>query len=197
MNPESKDTGEDRYKTWHIPLKNNQVILEDALQNMHDAAHEQADIPLIVQLIENPRYHFPGFCLFHGAVNLKDHDCIHLILGRGMMPKDEAFVIGFTMGSTHKVGKLEEKIYGFITRYLYPPIYHFSKNDLVVFRKGLRLGALSHCKSLDKVDYRSFMKQPLNRIRQKLGINVALLQAYYHTEAFLFPHCVESTRLLD
>ena len=61
---------------------------------------EAEDVPLIIKLVENPKY---DIGLFAGNVSLYNHDCIHLLLGRGLRVKDEAFVIGFTMGSTKKM----------------------------------------------------------------------------------------------
>ena len=53
------------------------------------------DISWLVWLIENPKSPFH----LHGAVTLRDHDHIHVLLGRGQANDDEAFVIGFTMGN--------------------------------------------------------------------------------------------------
>ena len=56
----------------------------------------QENIPLIIKLVENPNYNTSK--LFGGAVDLFTHDCVHVLLGRGLLVKDEAFVIGYTMG---------------------------------------------------------------------------------------------------
>ncbi|WP_135081308.1 hypothetical protein [Terasakiella sp. SH-1] len=185
------------YKNWHIPLSERHILLKDALHDMHSLSHEQAAIPLIVQLVENPRFRLPGLELFHGAVDLKDHDCIHILLGRGMMPKDEAFVIGFTMGSTGKVGCFERKLYQLISHHLYPDVYRFKRDDLSVFKDGLNLGVLCHCKALDRINYDQFMSQPLGKVRKKLGIDINLLKAYYAQEKKRFSHIPECRRLLN
>lgn len=99
------------YKDWHIPFSQDQITLRDAKQSLAALGAKQKDIPLLVQLVENPRYDIPGIEVFHGAVDVATHDSIHIILGRGLLPKDEAFVIGFTMGSTNKVTTLEERLY--------------------------------------------------------------------------------------
>lgn len=184
------------YRSWHIPLTEDRIKLNDAVCDMHAMSHGANDIPLIVKLVENPNFKLPGFELFHGAVTLLDHDCIHILLGRGMLPKDEAFVIGFTMGSTGKVGCLEEKLYTMISHYLYPDVYKFKKDDLEVFRDGLHLGMSSHCKPLDQINYRRYMNETLGTVRQKLGINTDLLSAYYSIEAERFSYARESRRLV-
>ncbi len=185
------------YKSWHIPLSQNDIILGNALADMHLHSHGQGAIPLIIQLVENPRFRLPGLELFHGAVDLNDHDCIHILLGRGMLPKDEAFVIGFTMGSTGQVGSWEEKLYSLISQYLYPDVYKFREDDLEIFRDGLHLGMVCRSDALDKVDYGPLMDKTLGEVRNRLGIDTALLKAYYALEAKHYPYAGESMRLLN
>ncbi len=79
------------------------MTLRQILESSSHLKAEQDDIPLIIQLVENPKFDISGIDLFNRAVDLHTHDCIHVILGRAMLPKDEAFVIGFTMGSTNRV----------------------------------------------------------------------------------------------
>ncbi|WP_205631226.1 hypothetical protein [Candidatus Terasakiella magnetica] len=178
-------------------MSEQQIHLGDALADMHNLSHEQSAIPLIVQLVENPRFRLPGLELFHGAVDLTDHDCIHILLGRGMMPKDEAFVIGFTMGSTGKVGCFEKKLYQLISRHIYPDVYRFKRDDLEIFKDALHLGILCHCKALDRVDYKKYMDQPLGKVRKKLGLDPSLLKAYYAQEKKRYPTLRECRRLLN
>jgi len=193
----NKPQGEKSYKSWHIPLSETDLLLRDALADMHAQSDEQGDIPLIVQLVENPRFRLPGLNLFHGAVDLNDHDCIHILLGRGMLAKDEAFVIGFTMGSTGRVGSLEERLYRLISQHLYPDIYKFKQDDLEIFRDALHLGMITHCQPLDGIDYSQYMDLPLGEIRRKLGVNSALLRAYYAQEGDRYAYAPECRRLLN
>lgn len=46
-------------------------------------------------LLENPDSPLP----FAGKIDLYRHDCLHLLLERGLSVEDEAFVVGFTMGN--------------------------------------------------------------------------------------------------
>ncbi|MDV7339900.1 hypothetical protein RYZ26_09865 [Terasakiella sp. A23] len=181
---------------WHIPLAENDVPLKRALEDMHLTSHDQGAIPLIVQVIENPKYQLPYINPFHGAVDLNNHDCIHILLGRGMRSKDEAFVIGFTMGSTQQVGCLEERLYQWAARYLYPGVYKFSDDDLSVFKQTLHLAMASPVCALDQVDFELYMDWPLAKIRKELGIDARLLKAAYRIEAQNFPQETECQRLL-
>ncbi len=181
---------------WLIPISEDNMTLGAALQDLRACGDRQGDIPLLVQLVENPRFHTPGLDIFHGRVDLMAHDCIHILLGRGMLPKDEAFVIGFTMGSTNRINATEEKLFTFIAQNFYPGVYRFSEDDIAVFQDALRLGFISRCIPLDRVDYEQFNGDTLSEIRSQLGLETDLLKAYYRIEARHYPDCPESQRLV-
>lgn len=182
---------------WHIPLAEEGLALGEAVAGLHRCGDAQEVIPLLVQLVENPRFQKPGFQLFHGAVDLATHDCIHVLLGRGMLPKDEAFVIGFTMGSTHRVTTPELTLYTFLASHFYPGVYRFSVEDIRVFENAVRLGLISGCRPLDEVDYRGLYDLPLGEARRALGLETDLLRAYYSVEKARYPRSPESQRLLN
>lgn len=185
------------WQDWHLPLSEGAVTLGEALDSLAQVGAAQNEIPLIIQLVENPRYDIPGLDIFHGAVALPEHDAIHCLLGRGLLPKDEAFVIGFTMGSTRKVGSTEEKLFALVARHLYPGIYRFAEDDVRVFRDAVRLAWICECQSLDKVPFQTLRQYPLGELRAALGLDEDLLRAYYALEKRRFPGVRESQRLLD
>lgn len=180
------------WRDWHLPLSRADVSLGEALADLKAVGAAPEEIPLVVKLAENPRYD-----LFHGAVDLDAHDCIHILLGRGLLAKDEAFVIGFTMGSTGKVGCAEERLFTLVARRLYPGIYRFTDEDVQVFRDGLRLAAVCGCRPLNQIRYSAFMRWRLDELRAELGVEVGLLRAYYALERRRFPDAPECRRLLD
>lgn len=182
---------------WFIPLSEGKLTLKEAFENMQTIALDQDSIPLIVQLVENPDFDLPGIDIFSGATNLKTHDYIHLLLGRGVLPKDEAFVLGFTMGSTNRVGDFEKALYGLFTRFLYPKHYQFSKQDFELYKDAVRLGHISDCTPLDKVDYEAIEHLSLDDAREHLGIEKSLLKAFYEIEVKRYPDAYESNRLLS
>ncbi|MCI0536236.1 MAG: hypothetical protein L0Z50_13500, partial [Verrucomicrobiales bacterium] len=157
----------------------------------------QEDIPLMVQLVENPRFDIPGFDLFHGAVDLPTHDYIHILLGRGLLAEDEAFVIGFTMGSTNRVTTLEENLYALISRYFYPKVYQFNDEAIRIFKDATKLGYISDCQPLDQVRYDQYLDLTLRDVRVALGLESDLLLAYYRIEQRRNPAAKASRRLLD
>jgi hypothetical protein len=183
------------WREWIMPIKVKQLTLRQALDTQAHIAANQGDIPLMVRLIENPQ--FNGLNIFEGAVDLFDHDAIHILLGRGMLPKDEAFVIGFTMGSTNRVGSIEQSLYSFAAKYLYPGPYKFSDEDVQVFKDAAHLGYVSDCTPLSTVRYKDYLDRPIDEIRQELGIESDLLEAYYRIEQKRYPDSVESQRLVD
>lgn len=187
----------EKLSSWHIPLSQGQQDLASVYDEFQvEYSHNQEDIPLIIQLIENPRYEIPGVRFFNGATDLKTHDYIHILLGRGLLSKDEAFVLGFTMGSTNRVTSTEEKIYSFVSQYLYPDVYQFDTQDIEVFKDAVRLGYVCDCESLDRVDYQGLRGLSIEEAREKIGISTALLEAYYAIEKKRYPGSRESQRLV-
>ena len=180
------------YAEWHIPLSHRNMTLREAADNLARVGAAPEDIPLMVQIAENPRYN-----LFHGAVDLKTHDYIHAILGRGLLAKDEAFVIGYTMGSTNRLSATEEKLFTLVAERLYPGVFRFSRKDVRVFRDAVRLAFIAETPALNQVDYGHYMDRTLGDIRRELHIDDALLRAYFMIEQRRYPDSPESQRLLD
>ena len=185
------------WRDWRVPLLAGERTLRAAYETLRPFGADQREIPLIIQLVENPKYDLPGIDIFPGATDLHTHDMIHIVLGRGLLAKDEAFVIGFTMGSTDRVGATEEGLYGFFAKYLFPKIYRFGDDEMVVFKDAVRLGYISDCRSLAEVDYDAMLDWTLGRIRAELGVEEDLLRAYYAIEKRRYPNSPESQRLLD
>ena len=181
------------YADWHIPLSRGGVTMREAAVDLaRVGVATEDDIPLMVRLAENPKFN-----LFHGAVDLATHDHIHALLGRGLLAKDEAFVVGFTMGSTHRLGATEEKLFELVAEHLYPGIFRFSKEDVHIFRDAVRLAFVSDVAALDRVDYAGHLDAPLAATRAALGVDEPLLKAYYAIEKRRYPDSPESRRLLD
>ncbi len=188
---------QNKIRDWFVPLSCGNVTLRQARSGMQEISLDPLDLPLIVRLVENPEFDLPGFDIFHGATSLQTHDYIHILLGRGMLPKDEAFVVGFTMGSTDRVSTLEEKLYCILAKDFYPRPFKLTDADLRAFRDGVKLGFVSDCESLAGVDYERYLDTPLSEVRKALRIEEDLLMAYYAIEKRRFPLSPESQRLLD
>ena len=184
------------YSDWHISILENNITLGEAQTSLKQVGAEKKDIPLIVKLIENPKFSIPGITFFHGAVNLLTHDYIHILLGRGLMPADEAFTIGYTMGSTRQVSSAEASLFELITSHLYPESYQFKDRDINIFRAALDIAEKSNGQALDQVNYEPLLKTQTGKIRDTLGINTKKIIDYYKTEKMLYPDSKASSRLL-
>src|ERR1041384_5632528 len=184
------------WEDWHIPLSRAQLTLREAKASLAQVGAKQEEIPLMIQLVENPRYRIPGLELFHGAVDLASHDAIHILLGRGLLPKDEAFVIGFTMGSTDQVTTMEENLYSLFSKHLYPKVYQFQNEEIRIFKDATKLGFISSVRPLDKIDYTKYLDWKLGDIRRDIGLESDLILAYFRIEQKRYPESQASQRLL-
>jgi hypothetical protein len=185
------------YRDWYIPLAQDDLTLDQALASLRLVGAPPQKIPLIIQVMENPKFNIGGKTLFHGAVTLHQHDCIHILLGRGLLPKDEAFTIGFTMGGTHQVSTTEANLFSLVAQNFYPDTYKFSSEDADVFHDAVKLGGISHCEALTKFNFDKVRHLPLREIRRQARLEIELLGAYFAVERQRYPHARESARLLD
>jgi hypothetical protein len=183
-------------QTWITKLSDDRRSLRNAFESLMSVGNTQEEVPFIVRLTENPDFHFSGLGFFKGRVTLRQHDYIHIVLGRGLTLMDEAFVIGFTMGSTDRVSTQEANLFSFINQVLYPKPYRFTPEGTQVFKDAVALGYVSDCTALDTVDFEPMLDWPLRRIREAIHLEVDLLQAYYRIEALRYPFCRASQRLL-
>lgn len=185
-----------KLQEWHHPLWEDHLTLREVYSELMAFGNNQAQVPWIVQLAENPKYHFGGLGFFKGRVTLQQHDFIHILLGRGTMLADEAFVIGFTMGSTDRVSPIEETLFTLIVDKLYPREYQFSEAGKRIFKEAVSLAYISDCEPLDTVDFIPMFDWPMKKIRETLRLETDLLQAYYNVEAKRYPKNRASRRLV-
>jgi hypothetical protein len=68
---------DEQIRRWLVPLSRRDTTLAEAARELAAIGLAQADVPFIVQLVENPKYDLPGFDVFHGATTLQTHDYIH------------------------------------------------------------------------------------------------------------------------
>jgi hypothetical protein len=128
-------------------------------------------------------------------VNLKNHDMIHVLLGRGLLDQDEAFVIGFTMGSTKAVSPLERWFFKVAVSRLYPEPYRISKKTLAAYDLGLEAGEECGVKNLHLVLREDMLDRPLGETRRELQIDANRLRRFYARERAALPGTLASLRL--
>jgi hypothetical protein len=178
-------------EAWHPKLSSSRRKLNSILKEMELFKLRQENIPLIIKLVENPNHKTSG--LFGGAVNLFNHDCIHVLLGRGLLVKDEAFVIGYTMGSTKGMKRWKRNLFMFMSKYFYPEGYRFGEEERFVFNMGVMAGSLCHT-DLSQINFKKYLNKQIGTIRKELKIDIDFLEKYYSLEKKCFNN-TESQRL--
>ena len=162
------------YKSWKPEYSDN-VILQDAYVDMRQyITASQKDIPFIVQLIENPKYDFLRFGCLKGSTYIETHDLLHIILKQNMHMSGEAYVIGFTMGTTKKITKLDIFIFSIFSKYFYPKVFSFNDDELRVFKQGVIDGELSSAKNLHNISSKDLLNKSLFEIRNILNLSIGI-----------------------
>ena len=187
------ETPEKMAEEWLSPLSCKKRKLKNVLKEMEPFALSPEDVPFIIRLVENPKY---DTGLFGGTTTLGAHDCVHVLLGRGLLLKDEAFVIGYTMGSTKTLSRWRKNLFLFCTKYLYPEGYKFKEEERFVFNTAVEAGSLCPT-DLSKVNFKDFLNIPLLSLRKIFNIDTDLLKSCYQLEKNIFKKSKESQRLLN
>ena len=176
---------------WVPAFKSTRRKLSSFLSEMKSFKLHQDEVPLIIRLVENPKYKTSK--LFGGAVDLFTHDCIHVLLGRGLLPKDEAFVIGYTMGSGKKMKRWKRNLFMLFSKYFYPKEYKFGEEERFIFNMGVMAG--SKCPTnLAEINFNKYLSKQIGTLRKELKIDVDFLEKCYKLESKCF-NSPESQRL--
>ena len=126
------------------------------------------NIPNIVRLLENPA----SPVALPGCTNLYVHDCLHIILGRAFSLDDEAFVVGFSMGTARLCKAWHVALLKLASQILYPQNYQFQKQHLTTFDKGFAYARSLARRDLHQFDFHTVEAFPVTQVRSLLGINV-------------------------
>ena len=109
---------------------------------------------------------------------------------------DQAFVLGFTLGSSKKGSLPEHKLRAEVGRHFNKSAPLFSEAENAVFKDGIKLSYLSFCAPLEGFDFTPWHDQTLRELRQAVGLEPELVLAYYAVERHRYPHALASQRLL-
>ena len=144
------------------------MLLSNAIEKWQDnpTYKEPSTIHWFVWLLENPK----SPVSLTGAIDLYNHDIIHILLDRGMLNRDEAMVIGFTMGNSETTSSWVRWLFEFCARYLYPVSYRFNEYDLLEFERGFAYG---YTRSRRNIHLAKFdVKRDIEEIRKEWGIEL-------------------------
>jgi hypothetical protein len=159
-----------------------ELQLEEAYRRF--VLDDQGSIPYLIWLLENPA----SPIALPGSVDLYGHDCLHLLLNRGVSSYDEAFVIGFTMGNSDEVEPHHLSTLKFCARFIYPPPFRFNKAHLKIFDLGAMYGRKVPYRNLHKVVFDEFAKETIGSLRTMFEISLNELKLLWDMEVLAYPH---------
>lgn len=185
------------YLDWHIPYQQNEISLSQAVHELELTRGAVTRKTLFSYLKNHPTYGQQGHQLFSPKLDEQLYDCIHIILGRGFMMVDEAFCIGFILGSTKKVVSTETSLKAYIARHFCNDFFDLmSDAEVQVLREAVRLAYISNCQPLDSFNYSEWSNENLKTIRNAIGLEDELMMAYYEIEKRRNPKSKASRRLV-
>jgi hypothetical protein len=144
------------------------VVLSKEIKKWREKSSykQQNQINWFVWLLENPKSPIS----LTGAIDLYNHDIIHLLLKRDMEVRDEAMVIGFTMGNSETTSSWVRWLFEFCARHLYPEGYRFDEHDLLEFEKGFAYGYTRPKRNIHLAKFDE--KKTVAQIRKEWGIKL-------------------------
>jgi hypothetical protein len=160
---------------WNPGLDNDEQLLSDALNSLTGFSQDQ--ISPLVQLFENPKSKFA----LPGAMDLFNHDCLHILLGCGLQSYEECFVIGVAMGNDENLKLWHEKFWKFCAQYLYSGAFRVhGRQTLKYFDQGVAYGKKLKHKNLHQIEFREYLDQKVGDLRQMVSIDKGLLKSFIH-----------------
>ena len=151
---------------WHsYPENLDSFPLQKAYESLE--GDPPSKIPFIIWLLENP----DSPVALPGCINLYGHDCIHLLLRQGFTSKNEAYVVGFTMGNDVRTNQFHLMIFKFVARALYPEKYRIDASEIEYFERGFELGRKIHVKNLNRFPFSQWQAKTLQDIRIEIGLD--------------------------
>lgn len=182
-------------QNWHIPFHQDSLSLREALATV-PTTDTQAALPVMLRLQRDPDLSFLGQRIFKAGLDRTRHDSIHILLGRGFLSLDQAFVLGFTIGCSKKGSIPEHKLNGELGRHFFRQGPLLDEVEIAVFREGIKLAYMSFCAPLETFDFTPWLDQTLSELRAAVGLDADVLLAYYAIEKHRHPHSQASQRLL-
>jgi len=177
---------------WNPGLDTDDMTLAEVLTTL--PAAEAEDVPEIIRKYENPES--PD--ALPGAIDLARHDCIHVLLGRGLHVQDEAFVIGATMGAASDITGEIVDFFIKVSTTEYPKHWRFEEAHIPSFRLGVGYamdnlaGKNLHLIPLEGPDWQN---KTVREARRSLGIVKEELRAYFRKAELLVPGTAATRRL--
>ncbi len=178
---------------WNPGLDTDAMTLAEVLASMPAANADE--VPAIIKKYENP----DSPDALPGAITLARHDCIHVLVGRGLHVQDEAFVIGATMGAASDITDEIVEFFIKVSTTEYPKHWRFEQEHIPSFRLGVGF-AMDNLKGRDlhliPLEDEPWQSMTVEAARRELGIVKEELRAYFRKAELLIPG-TRATRRLD
>jgi hypothetical protein len=179
----------DSWLAWYPGLDNESMTIEQVLLTLPKVP--ASEIPWLIRLFENPESPFR----FRGAIHLAEHDILHVLLGRGLQDQDEAFVLGFAMGTAKKVSRFQYHVFRWFMVHVYPEPYRIPKFVLPAFDIGVRCGKETGNKNLYRESLQELKPLTISEARKRCGIDPAVLRRAFREEQTAIPFTIAGLRL--
>lgn len=181
------------WEEWNPGLDTDDMSIAQVLATLPAANAE--DVPEIIKRYENPES--PE--ALPGAIHLNRHDCIHVLLGRGLHVQDEAFIIGVTMGAASDINQDYIDTFIRVSTQDYPKHWRFEEAHIASYLLGVGY-AQDNIRNKDlhliPLEQDPWQSMTVKDARKALGMSKHELRAYYRKAALLVPG-TPATRRLD
>ena len=160
---------------WYPGLETDQLTVGSVLDTMPGLTSD--DIPGIIRAFESPDspLKLPGAC------TLDQHDVLHVLLGRGLVDQDEAFVLGFTAVADPQFTDDDMERYQFAFS-IYPEPYCIRGCDLIAFELGVKAARQMRLRNIIDLDVKAVRHQLIGQVRRDHGIDKEILLVVYEEE---------------
>jgi hypothetical protein len=183
------DTQSEYWGLWYPGLDSADVSMQSVLETLPGV--QEGSIPMEVRLFEDPTIEVA----LPGAVSLAWHDIIHILLGRGLLDQDEAFVVGFAMGNSSSFRSEDAALLRHAFSHSYPEPFRVHGPKLLAFDLGIEAGREIGLPDLAKQEGSLSTHASLQQWRDQLGISTESLRGFYARERAMIPKTLESARL--
>ncbi len=178
---------------WSPGLDTDDMTLAEVLATL--PAADPGEVPEIIRRYENPES--PE--ALPGAISLPRHDCIHVLLGRGLHVQDEAFIIGATMGAASDITEEVLDFFIKVSTQDYPKHWRFEAAHIASFNLGVGFSQ-DNLRNADlhliPLETEPWQSKTVRQARRDLGIVKEELRAYFRKAELLVPG-TRATRRLD
>lgn len=176
---------------WNPSVFEDSVSIADILNTMPPAPI--GGIPSIIKVLENPTSPYQ-LC---GSTDLKVHDIIHVLLGRGLLQQDEAFVIGYSMGNAANATALDRMIFLQMATTKYPAPFTFMEVDATVFNIAFDFGLAASQKNINNLDVEELSRMQIGSARKKFNLQKDRLISFYNREVLAVGSTKVSKRITE